>query len=624
MIFSQFLTTFICFWFSINYIDSDISSNTTTEAISYLNELHTAVNRSTSITWSITGDTDLSYSLVQNGVNPLPSWVGLDSTNQLLTLNTPDVTVSGSFSLQIKSTAFYYSDNKVVSIGVVECTELSCEQCTSIYNEWSIWDSGYTLNTTTLLCEEVIVVSNSTQISSEVRTAQTASQAAVGASVGIGTIAAILSSSSSNSAFASINQFQLYMLVPLLGTGLHKNVIDYITGFKFTAFSFDIIDFQTVPGLQMVMTYFEFQNSDQYLSKIGISSLSTTLNLFSTLLIFTLLFLCHILLVLPVYSCLRRRASSDKLQRLGRALMQLFTFTIYIRMGLESYQLMAMSGLNEICNSGKEQTAQAVSLGITWVLLIISVIMIFGVFWLVEYSFKVKFDKDESYFKEFLNGVKNTKWARIYFSVFMLRRLLSITLTIPLEFVPIYAKIVWFVLIHISVTGYIIKVRPYDSPKDNVIEVINEIGFSILILSLFYFSSDSQWTTGKANLVVYSLLLLSMITTIVAFSCLIAQFTKWVYKRWTNKKKLKVKPIRSETNVSASNVTQNEEFIYRSNIQTVSKRYTTTERMSTDINPKVLSMETIKPIQSRKNVDIFEQQVKDNLFSHMFRSDNPE
>lgn len=140
------------------------------------------------------------------------------------------------------------------------------------------------------------------QISNEVTTAQTVTKAAIGLSFIIGMISAIATSSSSSAAFASINQIQLYMLMPLVGTGLHKNVVDYIVGFKLSVFSFGTVNLESIFGTQEMVSYFNCQNSDQYLSDIGVGSLCTIKNIVSDLIVLILLGVCHIFIIIPGYS----------------------------------------------------------------------------------------------------------------------------------------------------------------------------------------------------------------------------------------------------------------------------------------------------------------------------------
>ena len=64
---------------------------------------------------------------------------------------------------------------------------------------------------------------------------------------------------------------------------------------------------------------------------------------------------------------------------------------------------------------------------------------------------------------------------------------------------------------------YTIIIRPFKEVKDNVIEIINEIGYTILISLLLYYNKESNWSEQEANIIMYSLLFLSIVTSAISF-----------------------------------------------------------------------------------------------------------
>ena len=164
--------------------------------------------------------------------------------------------------------------------------------------------------------EEPEAEEESVETTQAVQSAQTTTQAAVGASVGVGVVAAIASSSSSNSMFVSINQFQLYMLIPLTGAFIHKNILDYIKGFEFAVFTLNFIDFKQVIILKYPAQYYEFETDDEYLSSVGIEYQSTIRNMMSMILIFVILLLIHLLIVVPISSCSKQLSETSKCRKL--------------------------------------------------------------------------------------------------------------------------------------------------------------------------------------------------------------------------------------------------------------------------------------------------------------------
>ena len=118
----------------------------------------------------------------------------------------------------------------------------------------------------------------------------------------VGILTALLSTSSLNDVFVSINQFQLYILIPLTGAYIHKNLLNYISGFKFATFNFDnIIDFKKVVLFKYVAIHYDDTNSDSYLNSIDIKYRSAFRNSLSLLFIFSIIIIIHIIIVIPLY-----------------------------------------------------------------------------------------------------------------------------------------------------------------------------------------------------------------------------------------------------------------------------------------------------------------------------------
>ena len=103
----------------------------------------------------------------------------------------------------------------------------------------------------------------------------------------------------------------------------------------------------------------------------------------------------------------------------------------------------------------------------------------------------------------------------------MLRRLLSVALLIACQNLYLYIKLVLFIAIHITVMIYTLIVRPFEEIKDNMIEIINEASYTLLICSLLYYNQESRWSEKDANVMMYSLLFLSLVTTLISFVALI-------------------------------------------------------------------------------------------------------
>lgn len=97
------------------------------------------------------------------------------------------------------------------------------------------------------------------------------------------TVAAMLPSlvsgaSSSAGFFSLINQFQMYMLLPLLGAFIHDSVISFFTGMDFALFKLNFIPFKKIWGLGRLMNYLSIEQDDKYFNEIGFESKSSFVN----------------------------------------------------------------------------------------------------------------------------------------------------------------------------------------------------------------------------------------------------------------------------------------------------------------------------------------------------------
>lgn len=103
-------------------------------------------------------------------------------------------------------------------------------------------------------------------------------------------------------------------------------------------------------------------------------------------------------------------------------------------------------------------------------------------------------------------------------------------------------KVTIFVILHVIVSTYIIMVRPFDSAKDNLVEIINECGYTVLISTMFYFNSSDRWSTFSANSVIYFLLGISVLNSAIGIVHMFVEFGKTIHKKCSGKSEKKIKP----------------------------------------------------------------------------------
>ena len=153
----------------------------------------------------------------------------------------------------------------------------------------------------------------------------------MGFSVAMSGGASMLSSSSPQTIWASINQFQLLLLLPLTGAFMDPEVVKYFQKLSFVSFNFNFIPIKKLPFVTWLHDTIGYNQENEYFENIGISNGSTLINILSLTLVIWLLILCH-LLILLTKKCANRDAEKWKRTlKLANKLHNLFTFSIYIR-----------------------------------------------------------------------------------------------------------------------------------------------------------------------------------------------------------------------------------------------------------------------------------------------------
>jgi hypothetical protein len=97
-------------------------------------------------------------------------------------------------------------------------------------------------------------------------------------------------------------------------------------------------------------------------------------------------------------------------------------------------------------------------------------------------------------FGELFAGLKDTNKARTYSFVALSRRALFVFFLVGFSFLSELSLVAGMAFIQIIYLAYIIMLRPFDNLSNNIIEIINEIFYLVLIILLFYLTEESIWT----------------------------------------------------------------------------------------------------------------------------------
>ena len=202
-----------------------------------------------------------------------------------------------------------------------------------------------------------------------------------------------------------------------------------------------------------------------------------------------------------------------------KKLFELFTFTIYIRVILESLQLLLLSSVSEVYQLNFSNTSRIIS----YQFAILVVVLCIGLMALtavvsVKRAINSFFD-ERGKLDELFGGLKQTKRAHMYNFVLMTRRFLFIIWLLCFEWVPAVVVVCIFMTMQLFYTLWVIYARYFDIVKDNIVEIYNECIYLTLLILLTYFRKEDRW--NDVIIYVYMGLMMSC-----AFFLLIVSFSK--------------------------------------------------------------------------------------------------
>ena len=516
--------------------------------------------------WSASITPDILFTLVNINAETRPDWVFLDATNQKLFLNeTP--TVSSITKYQFGLSAQYETTiaDKRFYISVAGCAVKNCKTCDIKSGKWTVCYSGYDLSSDALNCIKAnqnttssTGNSNNSTLSGEMSTPQTATQAILGVGVGLSIGSSLLSMSSPQGAFSMINQFQMLILIPMIGSYIPNDVVVFITGMDFALLSFDFIPFEKIPLIGYIFEIFAYSQRFDYFSDIGLRSGSAFINQLKLMSIIFLTFLIHLCWV-PLF-IISNKMNSGIFKWIIDKLFKIMTFSIYIRCILEAFLLIWLSIVFEINAFRTEDKVRSISLGLSFVFLVF--IVFFFSLWigLILKNYPAFNQENVSYFSEYFEGLKLDLKSQIFPLLFMFQRAICWVLLIVGKNLNFYCKSGAFTIIQIWQLIYLLAARPFIKVKDMLIEVSNHFIYSALCSLLIYYNSESDWNSVIKWIFIFSIIAGSLICSIVLLVdfiiTIIQKVMKWFSSsRVENYRQTKVQEVKSnEIQRSQSNI----------------------------------------------------------------------
>jgi cysteine-rich repeat protein len=170
--------------------------------------------------------------------------------------------------------------------------------------------------------------------------------------VGVGVVASIISGvtrlSSPTGLWQMMNLIQLFTLIILLNIYLPNKVIDVLDANSYLSFSFKVPFIDKIPYFDSSLSYLDFSPQKSNYDIFKIYSGSSLLNILSLIILLMITGILHLWFI-PFKSLGASHNLSKKrkwMRLVSRRIWVIFTFALYIRLIIQSYQLLAITSVS--------------------------------------------------------------------------------------------------------------------------------------------------------------------------------------------------------------------------------------------------------------------------------------
>ena len=119
-------------------------------------------------------------------------------------------------------------------------------------------------------------------------------------------------------------------------------------------------------------------------------------------------------------------------------------------------------------------------------------------------------------YEEFSVDLKPNRKAKLYTTIWLVRRIAFAIIVVSLSPVSSFTVLLLMTIIQcLLYLIFIILVRPFSEPKDNTIEIINEIIFTFLVWWQFYFNSEQRWNNASTSIYIWTICLNNFIVFLI-------------------------------------------------------------------------------------------------------------
>ena len=422
--------------------------------------------------WSISGATSITSSIIAHpSTGTFPAWVAVHTDNENLDVTTPSIDLGTTYYFSTRSVILSENVDQEVTLIIYSCQVDNWDTCDyTSQDTCNIWNTGYDLSNDASECvippDEEDDEAQVPQLLSETNTM------IVIAGTAVPVAGAVLMVSSPSSIFGLINQYQLLLILPFLNWYLPAKFVSFLHELDITLMNFEFLPEVDIPYLESGIKSLDYPHPHEEFTKNGVKSGSFIMVNRFVVKMFLILFCCNIAF-LCIYVVLRKYRDNKWFKvTIGRVFKQ-FHASIYIRTLLESWVFGIMVAMSEAYRVDQSHL-------ISWGISLIYIVLVIS--WLVSlffYSVMKKAADRSMLVNELFEGFKNGVAWQLYYTIFLLRRLLIGTIMIIWRESNIYIKLGVFGTVQFTSFLYLVILRPFEGVQDNILDVCNDFIYII-------------------------------------------------------------------------------------------------------------------------------------------------
>lgn len=216
-------------------------------------------------------------------------------------------------------------------------------------------------------------------------------------------------------------------------------------------FNLDFLPVIHLPGIEVPTDWMDFGETSKKLEKLGFNSKSTFVNNVAPFL--TLILLLSFNIFLRLIPCFNNQNHENKIMKglsVAKAkILENLKYVAYVRFTLEAHEAYMISSTIEMSDFLINSAPTTISQITAWTLFTFCIVVPCIAFYLFLIARKEFDPKKKNIFGEFFEGIKNNKWARIYLTGLLLRRIAFVCIIIFISGI-IHRNLIFYSLVFIQ------------------------------------------------------------------------------------------------------------------------------------------------------------------------------